>query len=151
MALKDEIKDRLKHFMRNKMATELTVVRQIKTEIMKFETNGSGSEAQDGDVLKILNSLAKQHQESIDIFAKENRTDLLEKERIELDVIKSFMPANIEGEELEELVDATIRSTGAESKKDMGPVMKKVRATIADKNLGVDGKVLSEMIKAKLV
>lgn len=150
MALKDEIKDRLKHFMRNKMATELTVVRQIKTEITKFETNGTGAEAQDEDILKILNTLAKQHQESIDIFAKENRTDLLEKEQIELDVIKSFMPANIEGEELERLVDSVILSTGAESKKDMGPVMKEVRSTLASKNLGVDGKVLSTMIKAKL-
>lgn len=150
MALKDEIKDRLKHYMREKMPTELTVVRQIKTEVMKFETSGSGAEAQDADVLKILNSLAKQHQESIDIFQKEGRDDLLEKELIELDVIKSFMPANVEGEELEALVDSAITSTGASTKKDMGPVMKAVRDAIAAKQAGVDGKVLSEMVKSKL-
>lgn len=137
--------------MREKKSEELACVRQIKSEIMKFETSISkDAEASDEDVLKVLNSLAKQHKESIDIYTKNDRKDLLEKEQLELEVIESFLPSKLTGEELEALVNSVIASTGAQSKKDMGTVMKAVRGEVQNKGLSVDGQELSGFVKAKL-
>ena len=150
MSLKKEILDRLKQYMREKKAEELAVVRQIKSEIMKFETSSKGVEAEDADVLKVLNSLAKQHKESIDIYTKNNREDLLAKEKLELEVIESFLPSKFTGAELEALVTSVVESTGASTKKDMGTVMKGVREEVTAKGLSVDGQELSELVKSKL-
>lgn len=136
--------------MREKKAEELAVVRQIKSEIMKFETSSKGVEAGDADVLKVLNSLAKQHKESIDIYTKNNREDLLAKEKLELEVIESFLPSKFTGSELAELVASVVESTGASTKKDMGAVMKGVREVVSAKGLSVDGQELSELVKSKL-
>jgi len=136
--------------MREKKAEELAVVRQIKSEIMKFETSSKGVEAEDADVLKVLNSLAKQHKESIDIYTKNNREDLLAKEKLELEVIESFLPSKFTGAELEALVTSVVESTGASTKKDMGTVMKGVREEVTAKGLSVDGQELSELVKSKL-
>lgn len=151
MSLKKEILDRLKQYMREKKSEELACVRQIKAEIMKFETSVSkDTEATDEDVLKILNSLAKQHKESIDIYTQNDRQDLLQKEQLELEVIESFLPSKLTGEELEALVSAVIESTGAQSKKDMGTVMKAARDEVQNKGLSVDGQELAGLVKAKL-
>lgn len=151
MSLKKEILDRLKQYMREKKSEELACVRQIKSEIMKFETSVSkDAEASDEDVMKILNSLAKQHKESIDIYSKNDRKDLLDKEQLELDVIESFLPSKLTGEDLQALVNNVIESTGAQSKKDMGAVMKAARDEIQNKGLSVDGQELAGLVKTKL-
>jgi uncharacterized protein YqeY len=150
MSLKTEIKDRLKTYMREKKTTELTVVRQIKTEIMKHETSGSNQEASDADVIKILNSLAKQHQESIDIYRQNGREEMLEQEELELEVIRSFLPEEMSDADLAQLVDAAITETGASSKKDMGAVMKAVKAAIDDSGKSADGRKVSDLVKSKL-
>jgi uncharacterized protein len=150
MALKDEIKDRIKHYMREKKSAELTVVRQIKGEVMKFETSGSGVEAQDADVLKIINALVKQHHESISIFKEQSRDDLLAKEVLELEVLQSFLPEALSEEELVAIIDAAISETGAESKKDMGKVMGVAKAKAEETGKGVDGKALADGVKARL-
>ena len=151
MSLKKEILERLKQYMREKKSKELSCVRQIKAEIMKFETSVSkDKEATDEDVMKILNSLAKQHKESIDIYKKNDRTELLEKEQLELEVIESFLPKKLTGDELVALVDAIIEKTAAQTKKDMGAVMKGSREDIQAKGLSVDGQELAELVKSKL-
>lgn len=150
MALKDEIKERIKQYMREKKKDELTVVRQIKTEVMKFETSGKGDEAQDADVLKIINALVKQHQESISIFKEQDRQDLLAKEELELEVLQSFLPESLSEEELNSIIDAAIAETGAESKKDMGKVMGVAKAKAEATGKGVDGKALADGVKSRL-
>lgn len=150
MSLKTEIKDRMKTYMREKKQTELAVVRQIKTEIMKLETSGGQQEANDADVTKILNSLAKQHQESIDIYRENGRQEMLEKEELELTVIRSFLPEEISDTELSELVAQAIADTGASSKKDMGAVMKKSKELVEATGKSADGRKLSETVKNSL-
>lgn len=150
MSLKDEIKDRLKHYMREKMKDELTVVRQIKTEIMKFETSGSGDEATDADVQKIILALVKQHQESISIYKEQNREDLLAKEELELGVLQSFLPEEMGADELSAIIDQAISDTGASSKKEMGLVMKKARELVEASGKGADGKALADGVKERL-
>jgi uncharacterized protein YqeY len=150
MSLKTDIKDRLKTYMREKKQTELAVVRQIKNEIMKLETSGATEEASDADVTKILNTLAKQHQESIDVYRENDRLDMLEKEEIELTVIRSFLPEEMEDNALNAIVTEAISSTGATSKKDMGAVMKAVKEAVAASGKSADGRKVSEAVKANL-
>ncbi|MBF0196732.1 MAG: GatB/YqeY domain-containing protein [Planctomycetes bacterium] len=150
MSLKDDIKKRLMQAMKAKNADELTVLRQIKTEVMKFETSGADKSASDEDVMKILNSLAKQHQESIDIYKENDRKDLLDKEVVELEIIKSFLPQEINDDDLQVLVEEVISEVGASTKKDMGQVMKRAREIVAEKGLMADGRALSEKVKSLL-
>ena len=150
MSLKKEIAERLKNYMREKKTTELAVIRQIKTEIMKYETSGAGKEAEDADVLKIINALVKQHQESIDVYEKNNRADLLAIEVLELSVLKSLLPAELSEAELCKLIDQAVVQTGASTAKDMGLVVKAVKEKIAEMGKNVDGKVLAENVKKKL-
>jgi len=150
MPLKEEIKDRIKQYMREKKVTELTVVRQIKTEIMKFETSGAGIEAQDSDVLQIIHALVKQHQESISIYREQGRNDLLEKEELELVVLQTFLPESLSPEELDAIIDEAIKETGATSKKDMGKVMGLAKTKAEATGKGVDGKALADRVKARL-
>jgi uncharacterized protein len=150
MSFKDDLKKKIMQAMRDKNQVELTALRQIKTEVMKVETSGSVKEIDEEGFTKILNSLAKQHQESIKIYKENDRTDQLEQEELELKVIKSFLPEEIDESEIESIVDSVISETGASTKKDMGAVMKGVRDIIAAKNLMVDGKKLSDCVKSKL-
>lgn len=150
MSLKKEIAERLKLYMREKKTTELAVIRQIKTEIMKYETSGAGKEAEDADVIKIINALVKQHQESIEIYEKNSRADLLAIEVLELSVLKSLLPAEMSETEICALIDQAIAQTGASSAKEMGAVVKVVKEKIAEMGKNVDGRVLAENVKKKL-
>jgi uncharacterized protein len=150
MALKKEISERMKNYMREKKAMELAVIRQLKTEIMKFETSGASKEAEDADILKIVNALVKQHQESIDIYEKNDRKDLLEKEVVELEVLKSLLPAELTEAELSVMIETAIQSTGASTPKEMGLVVKAVKDLVSESGKGVDGRVLADMIKKRL-
>jgi len=140
----------MKQYMRDKKSAELACVRQIKAEIMKFESNAKDLEAQDEDIIKILNSLVKQHKESIDIYSKNDRPEQLAQEKLELEVIESFLPAKVTGAELEQLVESAIVKVGAQTKKDMGLVMKAVRDQLQNANKSVDGQELSELAKSRL-
>lgn len=150
MGLKDDINQTLKKYMIEKKPVEVATLRQIKTEIMKFETSGGDKKADDEQVQKILKSLAKQHQESIEIYQENGRDEAAAKEELELNLIKSFLPAEMDESTLEKVVDEAVTETGAASMKDMGGVMKKARELIAATGGAADGKLLSEMVKKKL-
>jgi uncharacterized protein len=150
MSFKDELKKKIMQAMREKKQAELTALRQIKAEVMKVETSGSVKELDEEGFIKVLNSLAKQHQESIEIYKSNGRDEQVEQEELELAVIKSFLPEEMGDSEVEALVAETITELGASTKKDMGPVMKSVKDKIATQNLMVDGRKLSEAVKAKL-
>ena len=117
---------------------------------MKYETSGAGKEAEDGDIIKIINALVKQHQESIEIYEKNSRADLLAIEVLELSVLKSLLPAELSEAELFKLIDQAIAQTGATSAKEMGAVVKAVKEKIAELGQNVDGRALADGVKKKL-
>jgi uncharacterized protein YqeY len=92
--------------------------------------------------------LIKQRREAADMFRKGGREELAAKEEAELKLIESYMPASASDEELDTAVAASIAETGATSAKQMGMVMKAAQAKLAGKR--VDGKALSERVRAKL-
>ena len=101
----------------------------------------------DADVLAVIKKQVKQRQDSIAQFEQGNRADLVAKEKAELAVLKSYLPAEISMERLGALVDEAIKAVGASSLKDMGKVIKEV----AQKSAGqADNKTISDCVKERL-
>lgn len=147
MALLDRIQTDLVAAMRAKDEARLSAIRMIKTALKKHEID-SMKPLDEASEMQILNSLIKQRRDSADMFRKGGRPELAEKEEAELKLIESYMPAGATGEDLDAAVNAAIAETGASSPKQMGIVMKAAQAKLAGKR--VDGKVLSDRVRAKL-
>ena len=124
----------------------LSAIRMIKTAVHNREIDLKRP-AEDTEILQVLSSLTKQRNDFIEQFRKGGREDLVSKETQELQIIKSFMPAEMSKEELEAEVRKVISETGAAGPKDMGKVMKAVMARVTGK---ADGKMVSEMVKSIL-
>ena len=136
--------------MREKNNEALLALRQIKSEILKIESTEKDKSASDDEVQKVLKSLAKQHTESIEIYQKNGRDDAAKQEQLELDLIRSFLPAELDENALLEMVKDAIQETSASSMKDMGGVMKRVREMVSEKGASADGRLLSDLVKQNL-
>jgi uncharacterized protein YqeY len=95
-----------------------------------------------------LTTMVKQRKDSADQYQTANRRELAEKELKEIVIVESYLPRALSGEEIAQIIANAMRETNAESAKDMGKVMKAVMAQLAGQ--AVDGKVISELIRAKL-
>ncbi len=121
-SLKQQINDDVKAAMRDKARDRLGVLRMISAAIKQKEVD-ERTDLDDAGVLAVLDKLAKQHRDSIQQYEAAGRTDLVEKETFELDVVQSYLPRALGDDELEEFVTAAIAETGAASMQDMGKVM----------------------------
>ncbi len=145
--LEEQIMQDLKEAMKAKDEAKLRTLRAIKSAILLEKTSGKSDEMSEEDELKMLNKLAKQRQDALAIYEKENRPELADKEREELVIIQSYMPEQLSDEELEKEVQSIIDEVGASSMADMGKVM-----GIASKKLlgKADGKSISDKVKTLL-
>ena len=109
---------------------------------------GVGSTLTDEEITKVLTTLVKQRKDSIEQFTNSGRTELAEKEQAELTVLEEYLPQAASADEITNAVTEAIIETGAGSIKEMGLVMKAALAKLAGKT--VDGKLVSETVKAKL-
>lgn len=147
MALLDRIQIDLVAAMRAKDELRLSVVRMVKTALKKQEVDQM-KPLEEAAEMQILASLIKQRRDSADMFRKGNRPELADKEEAELKMIEGYMPAAASAEEMDQAIAEAMEETGANSAKQMGVLMKAASARLAGKR--VDGKVLSERVKAKL-
>ncbi len=147
MPLIEKIQQDMVAAMKAKDRERLGPIRLIKTALKKLEVDG-GKPLDESAELKVLSSLVKQRKDSSKMYRQGDREELAAKEESELAIIESYMPAKASGEELAAAVASAIASTGAGSMKQMGLVMKAAREALAGKT--VDGKALSEKVKAKL-
>lgn len=148
MSLFDTISADLIKAIKSRNQGDIRALQGIKAQLLLLRTEkGPGTEVSEEDELKVLQKMAKQRRDSIEIFAKENRTDLVAKEEEELVVVERYLPAQMDDATLEIKVKEVIAQTGASSMKDMGKVM-----GMASKNLAgqADGKRISEMVKKLL-
>ena len=99
------------------------------------------------DVMSVIKKIVKQRKESIEQFQAAGRQDLVDQEAAELKIMETYMPAQMSKEQVEKLVAEVIAATGAKTIKDMGNVMKEAQARSGGL---ADGKMMSEIIKAKL-
>jgi uncharacterized protein len=148
MALLERIQTDLVAAMRAKDEARLGTIRMIKTALKKHEID-SMRPLDEATELQLLNTLVKQRRESADMFRKGGRPDLADKEEAELKQIEEYMPSAPADDEVDDAITAAIAETGATSAKQMGLVMKAAQAKLAGKR--VDGKALSEKVKARLV
>ncbi|MBW7914146.1 MAG: GatB/YqeY domain-containing protein [Taibaiella sp.] len=147
MTLEARIMEEIKTAMKAKNEAELRTLRAIKSAILLEKTSGSGTEMTEADELKMLQKLAKQRRDSLDIFQQQNREDLAAKEQEELSIIERFLPKPFTQEELEAALKDIIAQTGASSPADMGKVMGVASKQLAGK---ADGKAISETVKRLL-
>jgi uncharacterized protein YqeY len=148
MALLERIQTDLVAAMRAKDEPRLSAIRMIKTALKKHEVD-SMKPLDEATELQLLNTLVKQRREAADMFRKGGRPELADREDAELKLIESYMPSAPSDEEIDAAITAALAETGVTSAKQMGVVMKAAQAKLAGKR--VDGKALSEKVKAKLV
>jgi hypothetical protein len=146
MSLKDRLETGLKEAMKSGDRVAVAAIRLSLSEI-KNAAIDKRRPLEDNEVVNILRSGVKKRQESIEIFAKGNRQDLVDKETAEIKVLEAFLPAALSAEEIEALVAAAIAETGAASMKDIGKVMKAVLPRVAGR---ADGSEINKLIRAKL-
>lgn len=148
MALEQDLQDGLKKAMIAKNQGALRALRAVKSAILLAKTETAGKDSlSDDEIIKILQKLAKQREESIGIYEKQNRADLASDEKEELKTLKLYLPKPMSDDDLNALVKDAIAQTGASNKADMGKVIGIVMGKAAGK---ADGKRISQAV-AKLL
>ena len=136
MSLKQTIENEYKNALKSKDKNKISTYRLILSSIKDLDiVNRSGpnkKETDDEDIKKLLKKMVKQRAESIDIYKKNNRTDLLEVEQNEYDILISFLPKQLSDEETKKICLDIIVKLKANSVKDMGKVMGELKKTHTD-------------------
>ena len=130
--LRQTLSDALKTAMRDKegrtVATLRLIIAALKDKDIVARATDGDDQIDDNELLAMLQSMIKQRQESVKAFEEGGRPELAAQENEELGIIRGFLPAQLEGEALTAAIDDVIAETGAESLKDMGPVMAALKA-----------------------
>jgi uncharacterized protein len=148
MGLEQKIMAELKTAMLAKDEKALRSLRAVKAAILLAKTAEGGSgELKEEDEIKILQKLVKQRKDSLEIFTQQNRSDLAQKEKEEIEIIEKFLPKQLSPEELRDIISKIIASTGASSPADMGKVMGAANKELSGK---ADGKTISLIVKELL-
>ena len=153
MALKETIETEYKNALKAKDKTKISTYRLILSSIKDLDiVNRAGpnkKETDDEDIKKLLKKMVKQRAESIDIYKKNNRSDLLEIEQNELDILSGFLPKQLGEEETKKLCGEVIAKLGASSVKDMGKVMGALKKDYADEiDFAKAGPLIKELLNS---
>ena len=135
MPLKKQIEDKLNEALKAKDKNTYPTLRLIVSAIKDAEIAGRSKgqkEIKDSDIISILKKMIKQRNESCDVYKKAGRTELLENETKEINVINIFLPKQLSEEETKKICEEVIKSVGASSMKDMGKVMGALKSKHSD-------------------
>lgn len=146
MSLNDRLRKEMILAMKAKEKLRLETIRLIMAAIQNKEIELK-KDLNDDDIIQILSTNAKQRRESMALFKKGGRTDLFNKEEKELDIILSFLPAQLNKSEIEDIVKETIADVNAQGMKDMGLVMKGIMPKVKGR---ADGGVVKGIVQEKL-
>ncbi|WP_440909106.1 GatB/YqeY domain-containing protein [Candidatus Pelagibacter sp.] len=151
MSLKETIETEYKNALKAKDKSKISTYRLILSSIKDLDiTNRSGpekKETDDEDIKKLLKKMVKQRAESIEIYKKNNRTDLLEVEQNEYDILTSFLPKQLSEEDTKKICEEIISKTGAASVKDMGKVMGALKKDYSDEiDFAKAGSLIKELL-----
>jgi hypothetical protein len=144
--LKKRITSDMKSAMKAKDRQALKAVRMILEAIKKKEID-ERIELDDAQVMTVIQKMVKQRKDSISQFSDAGRTDLVEIEEAELEIINNYMPEQLSDEEVESVVDKAINDSGANSMKDMGKLMGMLKPRLQGK---ADMSIVSQLIKSRL-
>lgn len=148
MSLEQRINDDIKAAMLAREKQKLEALRAVKSAILLAKTQkGAGEEIEEEGEIKILKQLVKQRQDSAEMYKQQNRQDLYEEEKFQLDVINAYLPQMMSEEEIEATVKQIIADGGFAGMKDMGKVMGQATKVFAGK---ADNKMVSDVVKRLL-
>ncbi len=147
MDLEKDVMDQLKTAMKAKDHKRMEALRAIKAALLNAKTASGNQEMNEDTQLKILQRLVKQRLDSMQIYQGQNRDDLAEAEEAQAKIIAEFLPKQLSESEIEEVVEAVIAETGANSMKDMGKVMGIASQKMAGK---ANNKTISVIVRKKL-
>lgn len=139
--LTETIRAELTAAMKARDAERLSTLRLLQSAF-KYQQIESGHELSDEEAMTVIRKAVKQRLDSIEQYTKGNRPELAEKERREMELLKTWLPPELTDEEIEAGIREIVASTGAQSKKDMGKVMKEASARYKGR---VDGKKIQEI------
>jgi uncharacterized protein YqeY len=148
MTFNERIAESLKEAMKNKDEARKRTIRAIKSQILLMQTDGTGQEITPEREMKMLQTMVKQREDSMNTYLSGGRNDLAEIEREEIEIIKEFLPKQMDDAELEAVIKQIISEVGAQGPKDMGKVMGEATKRLVGQ---ADGKVISAKVKSLLV
>jgi uncharacterized protein YqeY len=146
MSLKGQITEDMKSAMKAGEKDRLKVVRLMLAAIKQVEVD-KRIELDDAAVLSVLDKMVKQRRDSVEQFEKGGRKDLADIEKAEIEVLETYLPEQLSDAELDAMIDDVIRSTGAESIRDMGKVMGQIKGQAAGR---ADMGAVGAKVKARL-
>ena len=151
MSLKDKIGTDYKNVLKSKDKIQISTYRLILSGIKDLDiSNRSGpnkKNTDDEDIKKLLKKMIKQRSESIDIYKKNNRRDLLEIEEKESEILSGYLPKQLSEEETKKICTQTVSKIGASSIKDMGKVMGELKKQYEDSlDFAKAGSLLKELL-----
>lgn len=146
MSLKEQILEDIKKYMKEKDSVALNAVRMLKSDIKNAEI-AAIKELDDNGIFKVVASNIKKRKDSIEVYAKNGRQDLADKEAAEIKILEKYLPAQLDDDAIKNIIEKTIASLDENMKKNFGAVMKNVMAEIGNR---AEGKRVSELIKGML-
>ncbi len=151
VSLKQRLMDDLKDAMRNKSEMRSQVIRflvaAVKNEEVNARTDGRNGVLSDNDVLTLVRREIKQHEESLLEAKNASRDDLVAQQQAELELLRVYLPRQLNRAEIAEIVRATIAEVGATTAKQQGQVMKALQPKVRDI---ADGKLVNEVVRELL-
>ena len=154
MSLRDKLETDYKNALKSKDKNKISTYRLILSGIKDLDINNRSGvekkETDDEDIKKLLKKMIKQRSESIELYKKNNRKDLQDIEEQEVDVISQYLPKQISEEDTKKICEEVIKSTGANSIKDMGKVMGELKKNNADSiDFSKAGAIIKELLNQK--
>ena len=147
LSLQERINEDLKVYMKSKDTFKLGVVRMVKGAVQLEKINLKREELSDDEIIKLISKQIKMRKDSIAEFTKAGRDDLVQQNEKEIDVLKEYMPEEMSEEEVINIINEAISSTGASNIKEMGKVMREVTPKVSGR---FDMGRVSSIIKEKL-
>jgi uncharacterized protein len=146
MSLEEKLVEEMKQAMKSNEKLRLSTIRMIRSAVKNKEIE-QRSELTDEGITKVIQGLVRKGEESVEQFRAGGRTDLVQKEEKEIEILRSFLPQPISREEILRIIDQSIEETQASSSKDLGKVMKSVIPKLGGK---ADGKLINQLVKERL-
>ena len=150
MTIFENVNNALSESLKSKQSDRVLTLRAIVSAKKDKEIEKRTQDQKDGtdeDMISILNKMLKQRKESVEMYQKASRQDLVDKENTEIKIIEEFLPQQLSQEEVQKVCNEVISNVGASSLKDMGKVM----AVLKEKYLGkMDFSLAGKLLKDKL-
>ncbi len=144
--LKEKLLQDFKDAMKEKNEIKKNTIMMIRSAILQIEKD-TQKELSENDIVEIIAKEMKKRKETLTDIEKSGREDLVENVKVEIDIIKEYLPAELSKEEIEAIIIDVITEVGATTMKDMGKVMQAVKGKTAGR---ADNKLVNEIVRAKL-